>query len=232
MDECLCMAKWQDEIKIYDGMPEYILSPERYNFVLYERNGDEKSREEIEQYKDWLKSCSCTREGVFENTGEQRRKIPWNELYRIYTFYMEYETKYHNKAEYGIIVEQLRMLKVPDEHWTTELGWYLMTLIDVMDHMSQEIFEHYKSLEEIFKTTIRTVLKENWKANFESKECAMVGYAVVKACRLHVLNSEKYAQVGLSMIDGMIDELNGTNDTEMTGVVMMAYAESMNFKMN
>lgn len=232
MDECLCLAQCQKKCEIYDGKPEYMLSPERYDFVLYERTGDEKYREKIEQYKDWLKSCSYTRNGVFESGEEQQKKIPWNVLYRMYTFYMEYETKYHNKAEYGIIVEQLRMLQVPTEQWTTELGWYLMTLIDVMDHMSQEIFEHYKSLEEIFKTTIRTVLKENWKANFESKERAMVGYAVVKACRLHVLNSEKYAPVGLSMIDGIIDELNGTNDTEMTGVVMMAYAESMNFNLN
>lgn len=217
---------------MYDGRPEYILSPERYNFELYEKNGDEQYKEKIEQYKDWLKSCSCTANGVFEERQGQLRELSWNELYQIYTFYMEYETKYHNKAEYGVIVEQLQMLRVPMQHWTSELGWYLMTLIDVMDHMSREIFEHYKSLEEIFKTTIRTVLKENWEADFEKKERAMVGYAIVKACRLHVLNSEKYAKAGLSMIDGIINELTEIRDTEMTGIVMMAYAESMSFNLD
>lgn len=217
MKDYLCLAEYQEKDEKYDGRPEYMLAPERYNFVLYEQTGEEKYREEIEQYKDWLKSCLVE---------EQRRQIPWNELYRIYTFYMEYETKYHNKAEYGIIVEQLQMLRVPTEHWTSELGWYLMTLIDVMDHMSQEIFEHYKSLEEIFKTTIRTVLKENWETDFEKKERVMLGYVILKACRLHVLNSEKYAPAGLSMIDGIINEWVETKDTEMTAIVMMAYAES------
>lgn len=217
MKDYLCLAEYQEKDKMYNGRPEYILAPERCNFMLYEQTGEEKYREEIEQYKDWLKSCPVEK---------QLGQIPWNKLYRMYTFYMEYETKYHNKAEYGMIVEQLQRLRVPMEHWTSELGWYLMTLIDVMDHMSQEIFEHYKSLEEIFKTTIRTVLKENWETDFEKKERAMLGYVILKACRLHVLNSEKYAPAGLSMIDGMINERVETKDTEMTGIVMMAYAES------
>lgn len=217
MKDYLCLAEYQEKDEMYNGRPEFILSPERYNFVLYEQTGEEKYREEIEQYIDWLKSCPVEK---------QHGQIPWNELYRMYTFYMEYETKYHNKAEYGIIVERLQMLRVPMEHWTSELGWYLMTLIDVMDHMSQEIFEHYKSLEEIFKTTIRTVLKENRETDFEKKERAMLGYVILKACRLHVLNSEKYAPAGLSMIDGIINERVETKDTEMTGIVMMAYAES------
>lgn len=219
MKDYLCLAEYQENNEMYNGKPEYILSPERYNFVLYEQTGDEKYREKIEQYKDWLKSCPVE---------EQRRQIPWNELYQMYTFYMEYETGYHNKAEYGIIVEQLQMLRVSTDHWTSELGWYLMTLIDVMDHMSQEIFEHYKSLEEIFKTTIRTVLKENRETDFEIKERAMLGYVILKACRLHVLNSEKYAPAGLSMIDGIINERIETKNTELAGIAMMAYAESQN----
>ncbi len=31
-----------------------------------------------------------------------------------------------------------------------------------------------------------------------------MGYSIIKACNLGVLNSEKYAEIGLSMIDGLI----------------------------
>ena len=45
-----------------------------------------------------------------------------------------------------------------------------MTVIDVIDSMSREIFEHYKSLEEIFKKTIRNILAAGWNNDFSKKK--------------------------------------------------------------
>lgn len=104
-----------------------------------------------------------------------------------------------------------------------------MTLILVIDSMSKEIFEHYKSLEEIFKKTIRKILSLGWNKGFNQKESAMLGYSIVKACNLGVLNSEKYAEIGLSMIDG-INEPFDLKDSELSGIAMMAYAECLILK--
>ena len=78
-------------------------------------------------------------------------------MFSVYPFYMEYETRYHNKAEYAQIVRQLLALAPSEQADMEQKGWYLMAVIDVIDSMSREIFEHYKSLEEIFKKTIRNI---------------------------------------------------------------------------
>lgn len=148
-------------------------------------------------------------------------------MFAVYPFYMEYETRYHNKAEYAKIVRQLLALAPSEQAYMEQTGWYLMTVIDVIDSMSREIFEHYKSLEEIFKKTIRNILAAGWNNDFSKKESAMMGYSIVKACNLGVLNSEKYAEIGLSMIDGLIKEPFDSKDSERMGIAMMAYAQRL-----
>ena len=137
------------------------------------------------------------------------------------------ETRYHNKAEYAQIVRQLLALAPSEQADMEQKGWYLMAVIDVIDSMSREIFEHYKSLEEIFKKTIRNILAAGWNNDFSKKESAMMGYSIIKACNLGVLNSEKYAEIGLSMIDGLIKEPFDLKDSERMGIAMMAYAQRL-----
>ena len=45
-------------------------------------------------------------------------------------------------------VRQLLALAPSEQADMEQKGWYLMAVIDVIDSMSREIFEHYKSLEE------------------------------------------------------------------------------------
>lgn len=194
-------------------------------FFLYEQTGEEHYRETMEACMNQLRDCSRTKEGIFQS--ESACPMPWTWMYDAYPFYMEYETKYHNKADYADIVKQLLRLAPSDETWTSGTAWYLMTVIIVMDRMSREIFEHYKSLEEIFKTTIRNILSLGWNKDFEQKESAMMGCSILKACNLGVLNSEKYAEIGLSMTDGLINGSFGLKDSELAGLAMMAYAERL-----
>ena len=52
----------------------------------------------------------------------------------------------------------------------------------------------------------------------------MVGCSILKACNMGVLNSEKYAEIGLSMTDGLINGSFDLKDSELAGLAMMAYA--------
>lgn len=196
-------------------------------FFLYDRTGEEQYKEKIDTCMKWLRDCSRTAAGVFRDEHQDSCEIPWSVLMQLYPFYMAYETRYHNKAEYADIVCQLLALRPAEHEWTLEAGWYLMTVIDVIDNMSKEIFEHYKSLEEIFKNTIRNILGRGRDKSFNKKESAMMGYSIVKACNLGVLNSEKYAEIGLSMIDGIINDPFDPKDSETAGIAMMAYAEGL-----
>ncbi len=53
-------------------------------------------------------------------------------------------------------------IKKQDYHPTSGLelcGWYLMALIDVMDVMDESIYDMYRELGELFKETLKGLLK-------------------------------------------------------------------------
>ena len=148
--------------------------------------------------------------------GDHKKLMTGQHLYEVLPFYMEYETRYHNKAGYNDIVNQLTEMRSGKD-----AIWYVMALIDVLDHMSIEIFEHYKSLQEIFKKTIKCIpLGGDAKMQ---KVC--MGYAILKACNIGILNPEKYLETGRTLIDGAIDEPFDQKDDVSMGIMMMAYAQ-------
>ena len=146
----------------------------RYGFFLYDQTGEEQYRTWIERNAEWLKNSPQSENGVFGCVEDSSRNISGSVMFAVYPFYMEYETRYHNKAEYAKIVRQLLTLAPSEQTDMEQTGWYLMTVIDVIDSMSREIFEHYKSLEEIFKKTIRNILAAGWNNDFSKKESAMM----------------------------------------------------------
>lgn len=124
--------------------------------------------------------------------------------------------------------------------WLRSMGWYLMALVDTMDAMSMEIYEQYRKLQDIFKLVLKGILSyqdqesglfyqvidrcdvaENY---LETSGSAMVGYAVIKACRMGILLKEKYAQIGMGIVDSLIEnklvEENGK--LHLTGICEMA----------
>lgn len=182
----------------------------------YEKTGEEKYKEYIERMKDDLMGLSRTAEGSLCEEGDHKKLMTGQHLYEVLPFYMEYETRYHNKAGYNDIVNQLTEMRSGKD-----AIWYVMALIDVLDHMSIEIFEHYKSLQEIFKKTIKCIpLGGDAKMQ---KVC--MGYAILKACNIGILNPEKYLETGRTLIDGAIDEPFDQKDDVSMGIMMMAYAQ-------
>lgn len=182
----------------------------------YEKTSEEKYKEYIERMKDNLMGLSRTAEGSLCEEGDHKKLMTGQHLYEVLPFYMEYETRYHNKAGYNDIVNQLTEMRSGKD-----AIWYVMALIDVLDHMSIEIFEHYKSLQEIFKKTIKCIpLGGDAKMQ---KVC--MGYAILKACNIGILNPEKYLETGRTLIDGAIDEPFDQKDDVSMGIMMMAYAQ-------
>ena len=76
----------------------------------------------------------------------------------------------------------------------------LVLLIDTIDDMSEEIFEHYKALQDLFKAEVAGIIKrraEEGSFGFLSEsEKSQLAYALEKACRLDVLLAEKYEDIG------------------------------------
>ena len=108
----------------------------RYVFFLYDQTGEEQYRTWIERNAEWLKNSPQSENGVFGCVEDSSRNISGSVMFAVYPFYMEYETRYHNKAEYAQIVRQLLTLAPSEQTDMEQTGWYLMTVIDVIDNVS------------------------------------------------------------------------------------------------
>lgn len=103
--------------------------------------------------------------------------------------------------------------------WLRSMGWYLMALIDVMSEMDETIFEHYKVLEGVFREAVKGILayqdangkmfyqvidRADVKENYlETSGSAMVGYAILKGCRMGALLKDKYQAIGEEIVDSI-----------------------------
>lgn len=204
----------------------------------------EEYRKAIETLRTKLESWPRNEDGRFKSYENTGKILNGRELYLTQPFYMQYETVYHKKAEYNDIVCQLSGRQVSQEN-LIDTGWYLMALIDVINDMSIEIFEHYKSLEEIFKKTIKGVLQSGNGLQYSEQESTaesdenqemifriMIAYVILKACNHKILNPEKYSEIGLGLIDGAIDDQFYMDDEASGGILMMACAQSLIFRNN
>ncbi len=195
-------------------------------FVLNDAAEDESYRGRIEDGMAAIRQHPKNAEGIFcDAAGEPARG---EFLYEAYPFYMEYETRFHNKADYAAIVHAMGKLEAK---FQDVFGWedalFLMTLVDALDGMSKEIFEHYKSLEEIFKRSIKKCISRIKKEKPDLKAGLAMGYVIAKACSIKVLNSEKYIKYGLDVIAGE-KEIMEAGDADITGLYMMA--DSMRYQ--
>lgn len=130
-------------------------------FSLYELNGKEKYRKAIELIYSQVKTQPRTKEGNFWHKKIYPYQVWLDGMYMGQPFYMEYETKFNNKENYGDIFSQfanvvkyLRDEKtglyfhaydesktvfwcdketgLSEHYWLRALGWYSMALLDTL----------------------------------------------------------------------------------------------------
>jgi RNA processing factor Prp31 len=86
-----------------------------------------------------------------------------------------------NKENYSSIVTYFKTQKTLSEA-------DLALLIDIIEEMSPEIYEHYRALQDMFREGIRKHLEASKEASGEQ-----LAYAIKKGCALGTLLAEKYA---------------------------------------
>lgn len=100
-------------------------------------------------------------------------------------FVTEYETRYKRKEHYNEIAAFFR----GEEKLT---GNDLIALIETIGQMSEEIYEYYRELRDLFKTAVKGKIKELP----DSSESLEIGYSILRACNMGVLPREKYGDFG------------------------------------
>lgn len=124
--------------------------------------------------------------------------------------------------------------------WLRSMGWYMMALVDTMDAMSIEIYEQYRKLQDIFKLMLKGILRyqdeetglfyqvidrSDVEGNYlETSGSAMIGYAIMKACRMGILLKEKYEPIGTGIFESLIEnKLQEENSSmHLKGICEMA----------
>lgn len=90
-----------------------------------------------------------------------------------------------NKENYSSIVTYFKTQKTLSEA-------DLALLIDIIEEMSPEIYEHYRALQDMFREGIRKHLEASKEASKEASG-EQLAYAIKKGCALGTLLAEKYA---------------------------------------
>ena len=202
-------------------------------FFMYDKTGEEKYRKAIEAVMDWLREHP-------ENLSPSQ--ISMEELYMVQPFYMEYETRYDKKAKYSDIIKQFEkadnMFRSGVDN-IDQIGLYLISMIDALSGMSFEIYEKYRIIQDMFKAALTDLLKNYDKENCSyygkmagNAENAMIAYAIIKACRMGIILKEKYAFVGMEIVENLMEnKLNDIfSDTSAVGPFISAYGQYMQLK--
>ena len=109
---------------------------------------------------------------------------------------MDVKEAVKDKARYKDIVAYFQEL---DTLGTDQL----VLLIDTIDLMSEEIFEHYKALQAIFKEQVSEILKRREKEGgfgfLTDSQKGQLSYALQKAGNLKVLLWEKYEEYDMEL---------------------------------
>lgn len=130
----------------------------------------------------------------------------------VYPVYMEYETRYGGKAGYADIAAQLGCLggRLEKDYRTGQAADFLELLTDTLLVMSPEIYEHYRSIQDLLKDQVRLLTEkekivlrrfpmEEIKEGPLGEDTAALrraGKAIARACENELLSTEKYGALG------------------------------------
>ncbi|MBQ8312502.1 MAG: hypothetical protein IJX84_04780 [Clostridia bacterium] len=131
------------------------------------------------------------------------------EAFDTLPFRMAYEMKLNRMAWVNRVAEDFRSLhqRLFDEksglHCAAEgeaycaesTGWFLMALVDCIDICDQQLYEHWRCLVDIFRTTLRGMLRSG---KVEGAELQLA-YCILKAVRMGLIDSERYLARGLEL---------------------------------
>ncbi|MCR5216446.1 MAG: hypothetical protein K6C69_05875 [Lachnospiraceae bacterium] len=122
----------------------------------------------------------------------------------LLTFYTKYDTVIGGKGHYKQMLEAYESM---DGKEGLYLPLYGVALIEGIASVDQAVYEYYDALKVLFKKTLKTNLEAYEKNELDTSSKALVAYAILKACRMKVILSEKYEAIGNAMHQSVCESL-------------------------
>lgn len=163
-------------------------------------------------YREYLKDCQ-TRE-------YPKHSVEW--AYKELPGFMDQDTREGKKENYNAIRDSYKEVdrlyyESGEQRLLGKAGLYLAGLMDTMSAMAQEIFEHYKYFESLYKRALKEILAEDLKAFEEDPAGAfLLSYAILKGCRMKAILSEKYLALGEALYEAAVKKASeeGVSESE------------------
>lgn len=226
------------------------IAPGRALIFAHEHTGNEKFYKAVEKLMEQINEQPRTRSGNFWHKKIYPNQVWLDGLYMAQPFYMAYETKYGKKENCQDIVkqflgvrkymfdpekqlhyhgfdesEEVFWAKKPggcsENFWLRAIAWYQMAIIDTAEEMSKAIYEHYRTLADLFQESIKGLIQYQDKESslfyqlialpkqegnyLETSGSAMLAAAILKACRMKIILSEKYEEIAENILNSIID---------------------------
>lgn len=236
-------------------------------FDLDEIFNDPKYKKAIDLTFSQVKNQPRTKEGNFWHKKIYPNQVWLDGFYMIQPFYTRYQTKFGGKDYHDIISQYKNARKYiydekaklyhhgwdsskkmfwadpvtgcSKEYWLRALGWFMVSLIDVYGYMSEEMYDEYHTIKELFKEIVDDVLayqdnesKMFWqvvdqpgrKGNYlETSGSSMIAYAILKGVRLEAL-PKRYQKIGMEIFEGISKKYltDNNGDLNLGGICLVA----------
>ncbi len=215
------------------------VNPAKNLFFLYEITTKEKYRKAIDTVYEQIKTMPRTKENNFWHKKIYENQVWLDGLYMAQPFYMEYETKYNGKKgcldSYTQFKNVEKFMKDPktglyyhgydssrkmfwanketgcsENFWLRALGWFAVSLVDVLEVMDEQLYYEKQSLRGQLKDLVDSLLKyqdeqgmfyqvidkPEEKGNYlETSGTMLISFAILKGVRLGFL-PKKYYEFG------------------------------------
>ena len=240
----------------------------RILFDLYKYFGEEKYKNAIDLTYSQILTHPRTKEGNFWHKKIYPNQVWLDGLYMMQVFYMRYETIFNGYKNYADIKKQYKNVHdimfnskkglhyhgydssresfwcdketgLSKNFWLRACGWHMVSLVDILGYMDEQIYEDYAFYKALLKETVDGILQYLDKDNnmfyqvidkgskegnyLETSGSAMVAYTILKGVRLRAL-PERYQEIGLKIFDGIcakyLTDKNG--DLNLGGICLVA----------
>ena len=241
----------------------------RILFDLFKYYGEEKYKKAIELSYSQILTHPRTKEGNFWHKKIYPNQVWLDGLYMMQVFYMRYETVFNGYKNYQDIKRQYQNVRnimfnekkglhyhgydssreafwcdketgLSKNFWLRACGWHLVSLVDVLGYMDEQIYEDYAFYKSLLKEAVDGILKYLDKESnmfcqvvdkgtkegnyLETSGSAMVAYALLKGVRLRVL-PDRYQKIGLAIFNGICSKyltVKEDGDLNLGGICLVA----------
>lgn len=238
-------------------------------FTLYDLTGKEKYRKAMDTVRSQLDTMPRTNEGNFWHKKIYPYQVWLDGMYMAQPFYVEYEKRFNKMSGCIDSYKQFQNVRrlMRDEKtglyyhgydesremywadketgcspnfWLRATGWFMASLVDTADAMGEQLYNEYRTLQDMLKELADSLLKymdkeshmfyqvidkKDAQGNYlETSGSALIAYALLKGVRLGYL-PKRYADIAEEIFYGITDRYLSKNEDgtpKLGGICLVA----------